>query len=93
MFFAWEDQRDNLVATTFITCFAPTDEVHARFRLAFVDGQRTVETLAEQAVSLFGQRTDDKDRAYVSCQQEESAALTGVACVLHLLGFIAGERV
>ena len=93
MFLTWEDERDDLVAAALVASLAPADEVHARLCLAFGNGHGVVETLAEQAVGLLGQGTDDEDGAYIAAQQEQPAALAGIAGILHLLCLVLGEGV
>ena len=91
MFLSGEDQRHDFVRSAFVALLAPADDVHAWLAFAFGDGQGTVEPLAEDAVRLLGHGADDEYGAGIVFQQEEAAALAGVACVGHFLCLAARQ--
>ena len=71
----------------------PCNQVHARLFLAFRNGERVVETLAQEAVRLGGDAADDKDRALIVAQNVQSALRADVSGLFHGRRFLSGQRV
>ena len=90
---SWEDERHDLVRAALVAGLSPADDVHARFCLAIVYGQCAIKSLAEQAVGLLGHGAYYEYGTNIILQQEQSAALAGIAGILHLLRFAACEWV